>query len=295
MKRSLLLAALILGAGAPAFAADLPVKARPAPVMVETWNWNGFYIGGNGGYSWGTARDSFTATSQTTQTATQTTLGGAVLNTATVVGPLITFVGSNRTRMDGWVGGGQAGYNYRIDNWLVGVEADIQATGQEGGTTFCVTATGTCAPGGLQLTTDHHLEWFATVRGRVGILLDDRKLLLYGTGGYAVGQINSTYVLGITGVAAPLAVADISGTRSGWTAGGGGEYHIDRNWSVKLEYLYLDLGRNSANGAATVNAPPVTVNLADFRFIFNSATVNTAAVNTRFTDHILRAGVNYRF
>jgi outer membrane immunogenic protein len=294
MKRFTLagFALVTLASTISAQAADMPLKAVKAPPpSIELWT--GFYIGGNGGYSWGSASESLTATSQTTGTITQTTLGGAVLNTATAVGPLTTIGFGSRARMDGWVGGGQAGYNYRIDNWLLGIEADIQGTGQQGGTTYCLTAN--CLPGTLFVTSDHHLEWFATVRGRVGILLDNRKLLLYGTGGYAVGQIDSNYALGQFGAAGPLAVAGISSTRSGWTAGGGGEYHIDPNWSVKLEYLYLDLGRNGVNVATTQNAAPVVVNFADTRLILNSSTVTTGAINTRFTDHILRAGVNYRF
>jgi len=285
---------ITLATAVSALAADLPRKAVKAlpPSPVELWT--GFYIGGNGGYSWGSASESLTSTSQTTATVTQTTLGGAVLASATVVGPLTTVGLGSRTKMDGWVGGGQAGYNYRIDNWLLGIEADIQATGQRGGNTYCLTAN--CPAASLFITSDHKLEWFATVRGRVGILLDDRKLLLYGTGGYAVGQIDSNYGLGAFGVAGPLAVANISSTRSGWTAGGGGEYHVDRNWSVKLEYLYLDLGRNSVNIAATQTVPPfIILQTPDFRFIGSSSTTTTGALNTRFTDHILRAGVNYRF
>ena len=56
MKRTLLIAALFASATVPALAADLPYKApRPAPVMIPVVNWTGFYIGINGGYSWGKA------------------------------------------------------------------------------------------------------------------------------------------------------------------------------------------------------------------------------------------------
>src|ERR1700716_1645998 len=89
-----------------AFAADMAVKARPMAVDV-TYNWSGFYIGGNVGYSWGRSRDDSSLTNG----------AGTVL-----------FASSDRANLDGVGGGGQFGYNWQMQNWLWGLEADIQGT-----------------------------------------------------------------------------------------------------------------------------------------------------------------------
>src|ERR1700709_137694 len=92
------------------FAADLAPYTKAAPVYVApVYNWTGFYIGGNVGYSWGRSRDTATLTDGT----------GTIL-----------FTDIARNNMDGVVGGGQIGYNWQTSSWLWGVETDFQGTGQ---------------------------------------------------------------------------------------------------------------------------------------------------------------------
>jgi outer membrane immunogenic protein len=138
----------------------------------------------------------------------------------------------------------------------------------------------------MALNTEFSLPWFATFRGRAGILVDP-SLLLYGTGGLAVGEVKVLTQLSATaqlfgpGVAgtipsgAPVTVlgpaSSESQTRVGWTAGAGLEKKFSQNWSAKLEYLYLDLGTKTYFGG-TANA-----------------------IDVSFHDHILRAGINYAF
>jgi outer membrane immunogenic protein len=104
-----LVVAVLAGAlgATSALAADLPARTyTKAPVMVDPgYNWSGFYIGGNVGYSWGRSNDTSTLTN-TAGTTLFTTAGGA--------------------NLDGVVGGGQIGYNRQIQNWVWGLEADIQ-------------------------------------------------------------------------------------------------------------------------------------------------------------------------
>ena len=91
------------------------------------------------------------------------------------------------------------------------------------------------------------LDWFGTARARAGFLATP-TLLLYGTGGFAYGEVKTSGSVTGTGLAGtPLTVAfpGTSSTRSGWTAGGGIEGRIVSNWTWKLEYLYMDLGRVS--------------------------------------------------
>ncbi|QPF93850.1 outer membrane protein [Bradyrhizobium commune] len=263
-----------------AMAADLAAKPYvKAPVMVDpVWTWTGFYIGGNGGYSWGRSR--------TDVSYFNTATGAAIAPPA----------GSNTNAsfdMNGGIAGGQIGYNWQSTNWVFGIEGDAQWSDEKGRATFsCVgvaPAGGACLPGltflpagglaGTTLTIDQKLEWFGTVRGRVGILATP-KVLFYGTGGLAFGEIKTTGTMNgfNAGGVALTSVGSTSTTRAGWTVGAGVEGKITQNWSAKLEYLYMDLGR-FGSGPFTL-APGSTIG---------------TNVSSRFTDNILRAGINYQF
>jgi outer membrane immunogenic protein len=101
-----------------ALAADLPARTyTKAPVYVEpVYDWTGFYIGLNGGYSWGNSSNTFTAGTLPVTTASQ--------------------------HMNGWVFGGQAGYNWQFNrSWVFGIEGDIDATGQDGTATLAPNTT----------------------------------------------------------------------------------------------------------------------------------------------------------
>ena len=262
------LALLSVFAGSPAIAADMPVKARPAPVMAPVWNWSGFYLGLNGGYSWGRSSRDLNFFNP---------LNGATIATAS---------GAGRD-LDGGVFGGQIGYNWQASNWVFGIEADLQWTGQQGSTT-ALCPVGGCFPaltfvpaaGGSSATLTDKLEWFGTIRGRVGFTVTP-SVLLYATGGGAYGSVKTD--LGLSTLTANLVPVTIAGSRStdrfGWTVGAGAEWMFASNWSGKLEYLYMDLGS-----------------------ISNSVVFPTAAglplganVTTQLTDHIFRGGINYRF
>ena len=253
MKR-ILLSALLVASAVPALAADLPVKARPMPAPVVVWNWDGFYIGLNGGYSWGRSRTSV-----------------GYFNTATGL-PIVPPVGSITDasfNLNGGVFGGQIGYNWQSSNWVFGLEADAQWTGQKGSANFLCAAGGAsyrrralpgpCLPGstflpagtvGATLSIDQRLEWFGTVRGRLGVLVTP-SVLLYGTGGLAFGSVKTDAILtSITPAGVPVAAASsTSTTHAGWTVGAGIEAHLGGNWTGKAEYLYMDLGTFSSTVA----------------------------------------------
>jgi outer membrane immunogenic protein len=274
MKRTLLIAALFASATAPALAADLPYKAPPpAPVMIPVVNWTGFYIGINGGYSWGKAGREL-----------------SFFNPLTGI-QIIPPVGSGATsdsNLNGGVFGGQLGYNWQSGNWVFGFETDAQWTGQRGtASRLCgvlATAAGACLPGvalGTSAAVEQHLDWFGTFRGRAGVLVTP-STLLYVTGGAAYGSINTDLtVTTIAPIGLPVSVIR-SGESSkfGWTIGGGIESKLSMfgsNWSGKLEYLYMDLGTvESTSGIGT--GVLIGTNLS-----------------TRVTDSIFRAGINYQF
>jgi outer membrane immunogenic protein len=274
MKR-ILLSALLVASAVPALAADLSVKARPMPPPIPVWTWDGFYIGINGGYSWGR--------SNTTVSYFNTITGAPIIPPA----GSITDAGFN---LDGGVFGGQIGYNWQFSSWVFGLEADAQWSGQKGSAAFLCSAAGllpgACFPGstflpvgtlGVGLAVDKKLEWFGTVRGRLGVLASP-TWLLYVTGGLAFGEVQTDAVLtSITAGGAVVALAGSSSkTHAGWTIGGGIEGNLGGNWTAKAEYLYMDLGTFDT----TVTVPAALIG---------------ANISSRVTDNIFRVGINYHF
>ncbi len=182
-----------------------------------------------------------------------------------------TFAFSESQRVDGVVGGIQWGYNWQLGNYLIGTETDIQASGQKGSTTYCAIPACTTS-----VLAEHKLPWFGTSRARFGVLVTP-YFLLYATGGLAYGQVKADYTL-VTG-ALTAATTNFRDTRAGGTVGAGIEGAFGNGWSAKLEYLYVDLG--------SLRATATTFNGA-------GAVVSQAVFNSRFTDNILRVGLNYK-
>jgi outer membrane immunogenic protein len=265
MKRTLIASAAfasLLAAATSAFAADLPVKAPVAVAAV--YDWTGFYIGTNLGYSWGRG--------STDGNLTRTSLA-VVAVVPTVVLPL-----TGRADVNGFIGGGQLGYNWQRGTWLFGLEGDIQFSNERRSGDVCTVAG--CPAGSFQFTRDYKLDWFGTARGRVGYLPAER-ILLYATGGLAYGGFSGSSLFGVVGANA-LDLGSWSSTRAGWTVGAGAEAALGSNWSVKFEYLYLDLGNVGGSTATLTN-------------VLQVRSTAVLAFNTKFTDSIARVGLNYKF
>jgi outer membrane immunogenic protein len=285
MKRILIGSAAVVSvlAATSAFAADLAPRmyAKAPAVAVVVYDWTGFYIGGNAGYSWGREKTDGTVTG-TQSVSVFRTAGPDLLPGFPVVTSLAALPLSGRADVNGFIGGGQFGYNWQRGTWLFGLEADFQGSDERGRGDVCTVAG--CPLGSAVVTANYKLDWFGTARGRLGFLPAER-VLLYATGGLAYGHFAAN---------APLVPLSWGSTRAGWTVGAGVEAAIDRNWSVKLEYLYMDLGDvgSSSTSATTVTNAPNTPSQG-----FNTVTTTTftSAFNTRFTDNIVRVGVNYRF
>jgi outer membrane immunogenic protein len=272
MARIRLLAASFAVAGAAclttaALAADLPAKAPvyKAPAVVVP-DWTGFYAGINGGYGWGRT------SSTITPNAIEIVGPGAG---DPVVNPL-----PGGPKAEGFVGGAQIGVNKQFDRIVAGIEADLSYADLDATTS----ATGQNFIGGNFYTALRtRLDWFGTVRGRIGVLPAD-NLLLYATGGVAFGDVRTT--LTATNVVDPDACAQrapyctpgASATAStGWTMGGGAEYAMSPAWSLKAEYLHLDFG-NTSMTASDINRPGGAI---------------TATAATRVD--LVRFGLNYKF
>jgi opacity protein-like surface antigen len=236
---------------------SLTITKAPAQMA---WGWNGYYLGLNLGWGWGKSR---------TDALFDDTLGGGG-----------TFATSSSVALNGVTWGAQTGYNWQFGNWLAGAEADIQFTGQRGNPSFICPNT-ICNPNGPEIAgfdQNQTLEWFATLRGRVGAIVTP-DAIVYVTGGVAVGGFNTAGNVAAfdpNGVPATSAFSSIS-IKPGWTVGAGIESHIAGNWTGKIEYLYVDFGSISASSNNQLN---VTL-------------VNT--FNSRITDNIVRVGLNYKF
>jgi outer membrane immunogenic protein len=264
MKKLLLAgAALTALFGGIANAADMgarPAYAPPPPA----YSWNGWYIGGNIGYSWGQAKND--------STASTTNLGVVVTGNAL----------SESQNIDGVIGGVQTGYNYQSGAWVWGWETDFQGSGQKGGSTLTGTLLTGVGPVPATLTTDHKLEWFGTARSRLGFLWGP-TVLVYGTAGIAYGQVKDSAALSVG--AAPVtaaAIATFKDVKAGWTVGAGVEGALGGGWSAKLEYLYIDLGKTELTSTTAVNVAGAVI----------AANANQTF---RTTDNIVRVGLNYRW
>jgi outer membrane immunogenic protein len=258
----------ILGISA-ASAADLPARTyTKAPVMVNpSYNWTGFYVGLNAGGAWSRSN------------AATTTIFDPIGYFATTSPGAIGIAGAQRINSSGFTGGLTAGYNWQVSNIVFGIESDFNYLGLRGSSTGsgiypC------CAPTGFTVNSSVSTDWLITLRPRVGIAANN--WLFYATGGLAVANVKSSFSFTDT-FATATESASISRTKTGWTAGVGTEYALMNGWSVKAEYLYVDLGRESATSTNLSISPGVAFPTSVF----------THSVDLR--SNIVRVGLNYKF
>jgi outer membrane immunogenic protein len=292
--KKLLLATTALtafAAGGSANAADMPVKAAPAPIpapVAAIANWTGFYVGLNAGGAWGR---SDLSTSVPCNTVVSSPPFPYICTTSdpssSANGAALSAAGTGSMSGSAFTGGGQVGYNWQFDRAVFGVEADfesfnIKASRQSSGNypafSLIISPT-TPFTIGSSISTD----WLFTARGRVGWTFNN--LLVYGTGGLAVTDLKATNSYVDTNLANPgfpgTGTWNGSETKLGWTAGGGVEWALNRNWSVKAEYLYVKFGSITANGVIQNPQP--------------AGYASGISTSTDLTAQIARAGVNYKF
>jgi outer membrane immunogenic protein len=223
MNRLIIASTLLVAFASGAKAADAVSIDTAAPAGFV---WTGGYVGLQGGYGWGDSHH------------------------------FATGAASPTFDIDGFIGGVTAGYNYQINQVVIGVETDISYANVKGGTSESSDTWG-CGDG-----CETEVKWFGTLRGRLGYAMDNT--LPYITGGLAYG-----------GAEANPDIAGYGGkdTLFGWTAGAGIEHAFTPNWTVKAEYLYVDLG---------------DVDLADF-----GAPFGRGHVDVNF--NTVRIGLNYKF
>jgi outer membrane immunogenic protein len=275
-----------------AFAAINAASAQPA------FNWSGCYIGVNGGYGWNNGSTSY-------QGDPNTLLGDPINFVPDFLGNPLTYLPApSATGGSGGIGGGTAGCNWQRQRWVFGIEGDFDGAHIRGSNTTTASTDGfskfSIGPGtytgvvaSVVANEQVSLQWLSTVRARAGIAVQEH-LLLYATGGFAVGSVNSQ------GSVALSATLNSGGLESVWggsnstvltggVVGGGAEWAFYDSWTFKAEYLWYDLGR--------VNHP---LNCTFERTPSGSAcTTNVFATlgnaSSSVFGSIARVGINYKF
>lgn len=207
--------ASLLGMSAPVNAADIrpPVYKAP-PVAAPPFSWTGFYIGANVGAGW---------------------------NQGTVTDSLFGVNFDNGSDA-AFVGGGQIGVNYQINNFVFGVEGDFDWLANNNNSSV-----GTVIGGNTFQATSNN-RWITTLAGRAGIAADRWLYYLKGGGGW-VGNSSFTVTNVTTGTSV---TGSGNNSNSGWLLGGGVEWAFADNWSVRAEYDFLGLSSRSFAVPATV-------------------------------------------
>jgi outer membrane immunogenic protein len=265
------LAAMLVG---PAMAADMPVKARPVPV-VAAYSWAGCYVGGTLGAVRG--QSAFTWTGITESATAFATSAATALPAAA----------NAHLRDTGITGGGEIGCNFQSGSFVYGVEGDLEYTGLSANRLATSLGLGNggnpaIVPGAI--SESWKSSWLATLRGRAGFAVD--RVFFYGTGGLALA--NARYFdqncFGVLARVPGCNTAAISDARVGWVVGAGIEWAVGGNWSIKGEYLYADLGKTTDTSLYAPTAGGVNP--------FPQAFITH---NHHLTENILRGGLNYRF
>ncbi|HET7847720.1 MAG TPA: outer membrane protein, partial [Pseudolabrys sp.] len=286
-SRLLIAAVLCTAPISIASAADLPLKAPP--ITAPAPSWTGFYVGANIGGGWGRRSVDYTPNDPATVFLFDPVsgLGGAP--------PATSFTSS------GVLGGLQVGYNWQCDsNWLIGLETDFNWSGVSGSRSQAFELRPDPDVAVENASVDERIKWFGTVRARLGYLPTD-NLLAYVTAGFAYGRVEhgasyininpntGTLSFAAGGFGARCFVGETCFTgasrsvSTGWTLGGGLEYALSRNVTIKAEYLYVNLKSNPVTETALRLGGPST-KLASFNANFSRTSLSVA-----------RLGLNWRF
>jgi outer membrane immunogenic protein len=254
-----------------------PAQAQSLP------SWTGFYVGGYLGGAWGRSAG---------VTDVDCTLAGAPPAYLCMAGipsdaPAVIAAGSGTATASGFTGGMQAGYLWQHDRLVYGLEGDFgafrlngsrQATGA-----YPFGFNGNFAPGDLfTVRSAFATDWLATFRGRIGWTIAP-NWLAYATGGLALTELTVTTAFSDvnSGGGSANAAGTASRTMVGLAVGGGLEWMIDKRWSLKGEYLYVDFGRVTAPSVITYPA--------------GGAYAQGLSTTADLTAHAARLGLNFRF
>jgi outer membrane immunogenic protein len=226
--------AIILGASSTALAAD-PAAELP---VASTYNWSGAYAGLHAGHSWGDGDGVYT-------------VGGVRIETANL-------------NADGFMLGGQVGYNWQFGSVVAGIEGDLAFSNADGNDDIF------SFPGGVVpvATTHAEMDYLGSITGRLGYAVD--RALFYAKGGVGFTRLEITDISlgGFNNASGKESVA-------GWTLGAGVEYALNDNWTVKGEYQFYRF------------SPKLT--------LLNPGGTEFRTYDDNFDVHAIKIGFNYKF
>ena len=284
--RGVLFSTVALIAAGSASAADLsgPIATKSPPLLVTpAFTWTGAYVGLNGGVDWENTQTQYSYSSIPGGGFDQVFGPGGLLNlpgpsavnNALAIGFLPASIGKSTTAVG--IVGGQWGYNYQIQQYVLGFETDLDWVG--GGKT----ATSTSLPNGFvtnNATQTAGLELLGTVRARLGYAID--RNLFFVTGGLAYGEVKaSTMGTAVSSSGTDNVIGSASGWRAGYAVGGGYEYAFNNNLTGKIEYLYYNLGTANYSVAAADS--------------FTAAEKLFINASQKFDGNVLRVGLNWKY
>jgi outer membrane immunogenic protein len=268
MKKLLLASVALISATATSFAADLPRRVMaPAPAAapfvaaVPMFTWTGFYAGLHAGYAW----------SESTASAGAE---GGLLAGATAAGSIPS---RSSFDTDGGIFGAQIGYNAQFGGVVAGIEGDLSWTDLGGSSQSTATV---IAPATATTTLRSDVDWLGTIRGRVGVAFD--RALVYATGGFAFGDTNYRGTIQGSGFVPPNPsfAGSNNNIQTGYAVGAGVEYAFTNNLTVKAEWLYYDLGRETVRVSGTGGGAGGG-DFVDYRFD-NDGNIGRLGLNVKF-------------
>ncbi|KWT66253.1 hypothetical protein APY04_2449 [Hyphomicrobium sulfonivorans] len=247
-------------------AATSPAQADPSHAAP----WNGFYVGAFAGGAWGSG-DTTTDVGEVNATS----FFSSDENIAS-----IEQNASGKTRSGSFTGGVQLGANQRFNQFLIGAEVDFGAFDLNGERGAADIPYPTFPGPAYTVKASYSTDWLLTARGRLGWLATP-DMLLYFTGGLALSDVkasneffDSFVTIGAQGASTRTR------TKAGYTIGGGIEANLGGPWSIKAEYLSVDLGKVTTKGIVVPQAGP------------NRSPLDTSV---DVTANIARVGINYSF
>lgn len=289
MKLVALLASAATLITSAAIAADLPSrKVAPAAPVAPTFTWTGFYAGVNAGVDW---------SSRNIETVLSASGQSLVSNPSTLAALTPAPYGNSRV---GFIGGAQIGYNYQINQFVIGAEADFMGMAVNKRSTLPGSSATANIPFGngvlplavgLSGSTQVSQDWLGTVRVRAGYAID--RTLLYVTGGFAYGNANVTTQAAASATFTGLPVfngawnGSKNSTNVGFAVGAGAEYALTNNWVLRAEYLYYNLG--SVTVATSGTSASILNGFAP------AASPIGISQKTTIDGNIVRAAISYKF
>lgn len=237
-------------------AADLGTRRYASIVGPAPFDWGGLHVGITGGGAFDGHDPGFSF--ENVDAASQAIL------------PHSADLTSN-----GGLVGGELGYDIETGGWVYGIEGDVSWTSFGDSTTRLVPQNTSLGMPPITFATNYQMDWISTVRGRIGMALD--HFLIYGTGGLALASVSMDHTVTVGNPPLGQLVGSRVETKAGWTLGGGAEYALCDNITVKAEALYFDLGSISLNAAAPA---------------FTNASLD---VDQKVEGVMVRAGIGYKF